>query len=139
MAQRIQDVMTPNPVTMAATSPVTEAARAMRDQDIGNVIVEQGDSMCGIVTDRDITVRVVAEGQDPDSVKLGDICSKDVTAVSPDDSVEDAVALMRQKAVRRLPVVSGGRPVGMVSLGDLAVDAHGEDALADISAAPPNN
>jgi CBS domain-containing protein len=131
--------MTPNPVTMGADTTVVEAARAMLDKDIGNVIVVDKNQVRGIVTDRDITVRVVAEGKDPNRVTLGEIASGDVAAVSPDDSVDKAVDMMRENAVRRLPVVEGGKPVGMVSIGDLAVQRDGKSALADISAAPPNN
>ena len=139
MAQSVKEVMTPNPVTLPATATVEEAARAMRDRGIGGVVVLEKDKVCGIVTDRDITVRTVAEGQDPKGTKLGQICSKDVTALAPKDSVDKAVKLMREKSVRRLPVVDGGKPVGMVSIGDLAVERDDKSALADISAAPPNN
>ncbi len=111
----------------------------MRDQDIGDVIVlDDGDQLCGIVTDRDIAVRVVAEGRNPQEVKVGQICSRDLTTVSPNDDVGAAVKLMSQKAIRRVPVVDKGRPVGIVSIGDLAVDRDPDSALADISSAKPN-
>jgi CBS domain-containing protein len=139
MAHTIRDVMTHDPITMTADSPVTEAAMAMRESDIGDVIVlDQTDQVCGMVTDRDITIRVVAEGRDPSKTKLGEICSRDLAAVTPDDSVGDAVKLMSEKAIRRLPVIDGGRPIGIVSIGDLAVERDPDSALADISAAPPN-
>lgn len=138
MAQTIQDVMTPEPVTLDAKTPTVEAARVMRDRDIGNVIVLEGGTVSGIVTDRDIVIRAVAEGQDPSTITLGDIASRDVTTLSPSDSVEDAVRVMRDKAVRRLPVVEGDRPVGIVSIGDLAIERDSDSTLADISASPPN-
>ena len=139
MAQSIRDVMTADPVTIADSSSVLEAAQAMRDADIGDVIVlDDGGQVCGIVTDRDIAVRLVAEGRDPSATKLQEICSRDVAAVSPSDSVGDAVKLMRAKAVRRAPVIQGGEVVGIVSIGDLAVSRDPDSALADISAAPPN-
>ena len=138
MPQRIHDVMTPNPVSLPGTASVREAARAMRDQDIGDVIVVENNQICGIVTDRDIVVRTVAETRDPAATTLADICSYALTTVSPDDSIEQAVRLMREKAIRRLPVVAGGRAVGIVSLGDLAVARDPDSALGDISAAPPN-
>ncbi len=138
MAETIRDVMTQSPRTFEARTPVREAAQAMRQDDIGNVIVLDGDEVKGIVTDRDITIRVVAEGQDPGTCTLGDICSDDLVTVSPDDSIENAVQLMRERSVRRLPVVEGGRPVGIVSIGDLAVERDSDSALADISAAPGN-
>ena len=137
MAQTIQDVMTPDPTILPTTSTLADAARAMRDGDIGDVLVEQNGTLCGIVTDRDIVVRAVAEARDPHDVRLGDICTPQVTALSPGDSVEDAVALMRRQALRRLPVCEQGRAVGIVSLGDLAVERDPGSALADISAAPP--
>jgi CBS domain-containing protein len=138
MAQSIQDVMTPNPTALDASTTVQEAARAMRDQGIGDVIVCEGDTMCGILTDRDIVVRALAEGRDPQSTKIGEICSRDVTTVAPDETVEAAIGMMREKALRRIPVVDGGRAVGIVTIGDLAIERDADSALADISAAPPN-
>jgi CBS domain-containing protein len=138
MAAKIADVMTPRPLTISPDAPVAEAASAMRDADVGDVLVVRGKELLGIITDRDIAVRVVAGGRDPKSTTVGDISSDDVAAVSPDDDVDRAVSLMRDKALRRLPVVEGGQPVGIVSIGDLAVERDGTSALADISAAPPN-
>jgi CBS domain-containing protein len=139
MAQTIGEVMTRDPVTLPADSPVRDAAVAMRDADIGDVIVlEEGDRICGIVTDRDIALRVIGEGREP-TTKLGEICTRDVNAVSPDTSVGEAVRLMSKEAIRRLPVVEGGRPVGIVSLGDLAMEQDPDSALADISAAEPDS
>jgi CBS domain-containing protein len=136
----IRDVMTPDPRTFPQTAPVVEAARVMREADIGDVIVlDDGDEICGIVTDRDIVVRTVAEGQDPSQARLGDICTRDPATLSPEDSVGDAVRLMTDKAIRRLPIVESGKPVGIVSLGDLAVSHDPESGLADISAAPAND
>jgi CBS domain-containing protein len=136
----IKEVMKSDPVTIEAAAPVSEAAKAMRDADIGDVIVlDDADQVCGILTDRDIAVRLVAEGRDPTQTKLGEVCSGEVFALKPDDSVSDAVRLMSEKAVRRLPVLDGGKAVGIVSLGDLAETQDPESALADISAAPPNN
>jgi CBS domain-containing protein len=138
MAQSIRDVMTPDPVTVRATSSLQDAAGAMRDANIGDVIVLQDDQICGILTDRDIVVRAVAEGREPATTKVADICSQELTTVSPTDEVEEAVRLMREKAIRRLPVVEGGKPVGIVSIGDLAVERDPHSALGRISAAPPN-
>jgi CBS domain-containing protein len=139
MAQKIRDVMTPDPTALPITTTIGDAARAMREKDIGVVIVlDDHNSMCGIVTDRDIVVRAVADDRQPSEVRLGDICSRDLTALGPDDAVEDAVRTMRENALRRLPVVDNGRPVGIVTLGDLAMARDPESALAGISAAPPN-
>src|SRR5215207_6264688 len=131
-------VMTKEPVVLESDSPLTDAARMMRDSDIGDVILIEGGSVCGIVTDRDIVVRGIASGKDPSTTRLDEICSKDVTTVSSDTPVEEAVRLMRDRAVRRLPVVDGDRPVGVISLGDLAMERDPTSALADISEAPPN-
>lgn len=138
MAAKIRDVMTPNPIALPATSPAIEAARAMRDSDIGDVVVVDGQQICGIVTDRDIVVRAVAEGRDPASTPLMDICSRELTTISPHESVDKAVRLMREKAIRRLPVVEDQRPVGIVSIGDLALERDPKSVLGNISAAPPN-
>jgi CBS domain-containing protein len=131
--------MTTNPVTVDANAPVVDAARAMRDHDIGEVLVTQGDQLCGVITDRDITVRGVADAIDVSTTMTGTLCSRDVTVLSPDDSVEDAVQRMRENAIRRLPIVDGGRPVGVISLGDLAIDQDPGSLLADISAAPADD
>jgi CBS domain-containing protein len=138
MAQTIREVMTANPISIPATSSVADAARTMRDANIGDVIVLDNSRIRGIVTDRDIVVRALAEGRDPFTTKLGDICSQEVTTLSPTDSVDDAVYLMREKAIRRLPVVERGKPVGIVSIGDLAQSLDPHSALGHISEAPPN-
>ncbi|MDQ3963535.1 MAG: CBS domain-containing protein [Actinomycetota bacterium] len=137
MGQTLKEVMTHDPVSLSASAPVTEAAQAMRDSDIGDVIVlDDGNQICGIVTDRDIAVQVVADNRDAATTKLGEICSREVATLAPESSIGEAVKLMSERAIRRIPVVDGGRPVGIVSLGDLAVTRDPESALADISAAP---
>ena len=138
MAQRIKEVMTPDPVTVEANAPIAEAAKAMRESDIGTVIVLDGGKVSGLVTDRDIVVRGIAEGADPRSTPVRKVCSSNPLTLSPSDDVDKAVKVMREKSVRRLPVVEGSRPVGIVSIGDLAMDKDPKSALADISAAPPN-
>ena len=139
MSQKVRDVMTAHPVALADHASVVEASRAMRDGDFGSVIVtnSEGD-VCGVVTDRDITIRVVAEGVDPGSVRLADICDGGVTTVGPDESIDTVAGIMRDKAIRRVPVMEGGRLVGVVSLGDLAKKMDEGRALAEISSAPPN-
>jgi CBS domain-containing protein len=139
MSQMVREVMTSNLVQLASSAPLAEAARRMRDADIGDVIVTEDGTMCGVVTDRDIVVRAIAEGKDPQSATLGEICSHEVVTVSADDPVDRAIELMRERAVRRLPVVDGGSPVGIVSIGDLAIERDSDSALADISAASGNN
>jgi|ERR1700704_578026 CBS domain-containing protein len=134
-------MMTPRPVALEADASAVEAARTMRDGDFGFVIVvkEPDGPVCGVVTDRDITVRVVAEGVDPRSVRLADICEGDVLTVAPDEPLDKVAELMRKKAIRRVPVVEGGRLVGVISIGDLAKEMDEGKALADISSAPPNH
>jgi CBS domain-containing protein len=138
MVQKVSEVMTSDPVTLTRDASIAEAARLMRDRGIGDVIVIDGDAAEGIVTDRDIVVRAVAEGSDPNGTRLGQVVSGDLMSVAPDDPVERAIQLMRDKAIRRLPVVEDGRPVGIVSIGDLAVQRDADSVLADISEEPPN-
>jgi CBS domain-containing protein len=130
MATKVRDIMSPAPVSMAATEPVSAAARAMKEHGIGTVLVVADGRLCGLVTDRDITVRVLAENRDPDRTRVGDICSSEPAVLGPDDDVEQAARLVRERAVRRIPVVRDGTPVGVVSIGDLALDKDQESAAA---------
>jgi CBS domain-containing protein len=111
----------------------------MRDRDIGDILVMEGERLQGIVTDRDIVVRCVADRGDISSATLADACSPELVAVSPDTEIREAARIMADRAVRRLPVVENGRPVGMVSLGDLAIEQDPQSALGGISAARPND
>jgi CBS domain-containing protein len=138
MAQSIREVMTKDPQTLSQDASVVEAAKLMDQHDIGNIIVTRDSQIWGILTDRDIVVRAIAEGRDPAKTKIGDISSEELTTLSPDETVDRAVELMREKAIRRLPVVEGETPVGIVSLGDLAEEKDPRSALADISKAAPN-
>ena len=137
MTMTVEQGMTPSPIALSAQATVREAAQQMRDASIGDVLVTDGDRLCGIVTDRDIVLRAVAEGRDSDSTALGDICSHDVVSVEPDRPADEAVRLMREHDVRRLAVVDNGQPVGIVTLGDLAEERDPDSALGDISAAAP--
>jgi CBS domain-containing protein len=138
MVQQIRELMALNPVSMPVTASVQEAARVMRDHDIGDVIVIEHDQVCGMVTDRDIAVRLVAEAQNPAATTLATICSHSLLTVTPTDSIEEAMRLMRLHAIRRLPVVEAGKAVGIVSLGDLAVERDPKSVLGKISDAPPD-
>jgi CBS domain-containing protein len=138
MAQYLREIMTQKPVTVQVTDTVVAAARSMRDGNIGDVVVVDNDQIQGILTDRDIVVRALAEGRDPARTTVGEICSRELTTLSPNDAIGDAEKTMRDRAIRRLPVVEGGRPVGIVSLGDLAVEKSPDSTLGGISAAPPN-
>jgi CBS domain-containing protein len=130
--------MTPDPVTLPAETTLADAARYMRDNEIGDVLVTEKGKVCGVATDRDIVVRAVADGLDPDSATLGNIATRNVISLTPSDSTDDAVRVMREHAIRRVPVIEKGTPVGIISLGDLALDRDPDSALADISAAPGN-
>jgi CBS domain-containing protein len=139
MAQRIKEVMTPNPVTLPTSAPLTEAAKAMREADIGDVVViDESGKVFGLLTDRDIVIRALADGKDPGTTAIGDVASKDLVSISSDSAVERAVSLMREKAVRRIVVTDGDEPVGIVSIGDLAIERDSDSALADISRAEPD-
>jgi len=138
MAQTVRDVMSTDLVTCPSSAPLRDAAGYMRDRDIGDVLVVDDGSIRGIVTDRDIVVRCVADGGDVRSAKVGDVCTADLTTVTADATIEEAARLMRDNALRRLPVVDRGMPVGIVTLGDLAVQADPSSALGGISAARPN-
>ena len=135
----VRDVMTSTPRALDTSASVIDAAEIMRDADIGNVVVLENEQLYGILTDRDIVVRVLAEGSDPATVRVGEICSRELTTILSTASVGDAVRLIREKAVRRLPVVEeSGEVVGIVSMGDIAVARDRKSALGEVSAAPPN-
>jgi CBS domain-containing protein len=138
MKDSIRQVMTRNPKAVAQNATIMEAACAMRDNDIGDVVVLDNGRLCGILTDRDIVVRALAAGCDPNRTSVGEICSRALVTLAPDDSTGQAVRVMRERAIRRLPIEEHGRVVGIVTLGDVAVDVDSRSALADISAAPPN-
>ena len=131
----IRDVMTPNPRTISPDESIQNAARIMRDLDTGVVPVVENGRPVGMVTDRDIVVRAVADGQLNRPVR--DIVSGGVVSASPEMSTREAAELMSEHQVRRLPVVENERLVGIVSIGDLAVkegkDKRVGDALQDIS------
>jgi CBS domain-containing protein len=116
----IRDVMTPNPRTLSPEDSIQNAARIMRDEDTGAVPVVENGRPIGLVTDRDIVVRAVADGGQLDR-PVRDIATTNLVAVTPEMSTREANELMREHQVRRLPVIEGERLVGMVSLGDLAV------------------
>lgn len=140
MPQKIREIMTPNPVVMNVNDTVGDAARMMRDRDIGCLlVVDASDRLCGLVTDRDLVVRGLADGKDPRGRKLQEVCSEAITELTPDDTVDNAIKLMAKKHIRRIPIMEGTRPVGVLSLGDLAVERDPDSVLSSISNAVPNN
>jgi CBS domain-containing protein len=140
MDATVRDVMTPGAIGVRYDQTIGEAAQTMRDWGIGAVLVVNGQSLYGLVTDRDLVVRAVAESRGPDEA-VGPLCSRDVIGVDADDDAAQAARLMREHGVRRLPVLSAGQVVGMVSLGDLAIHEDADpltptaSALAEISRA----
>jgi CBS domain-containing protein len=110
----------------------------MRDDGIGAVLVADDGQLKGLVTDRDIVVRAVADGRDPGTTPVAEACSPELVTVAPDDDADTAVRRMREHGVRRIPVVEDGRAVGLLSLGDMAIERDERSALADISAQAPN-
>ena len=138
MADTIRDVMSGDPKTVEASATVEEAAKIMAEADIGNVLIVENGEVQGIITDRDIVVRVIAKGNGADA-SVREAATTDVETLGPDDSIDDAIKKMEQADVRRLPVVEDGKPAGVVSLGDLAKAKDQDSALADISSASPNN
>ena len=139
MADTVRDVMAESPWKVEPSDSVEDAARRMRDEDVGALLVVEDEELKGIVTDRDIVVKAVAEGDKPGKAKVEDVCTSDTTTIEADASIDDAIKAMREADVRRLPVVEDGKPIGIVSLGDLAIERDKDSALADISAAAPNN
>ncbi|NVI88703.1 CBS domain-containing protein [Actinomadura sp. BRA 177] len=138
MATKIREIMTGSPTSVSPELDIVTVARAMRDEDIGAVLVAEGDDLKGVVTDRDLVIRGLAAGGDPAQSKIGGIASSVTATVGPDDTLDKAAQIMRERSVRRLPVMEDGRPVGIVSIGDLAMEKDSQSALADISAARGN-
>jgi CBS domain-containing protein len=135
---RLREIMTPDPVTVDRETSLAEAARLMRDRGIGDVVVTSNGAIVGIVTDRDIVVRAIAADVDAVTTTVASVCSPEVRTLEADDSIVHAVELMREHDVRRIPIVDGGELVGIVALGDLAVEKDPDSVLGDISEAPPS-
>ena len=139
MARSIREIMTADPRTVETGATVAEAAREMRDGDVGSVVVVENGAVAGILTDRDIAVRVVAQGLDPDATRVSEAATMRPVTLTVDQSVDDAIRLVREQNVRRIIVLQEGRPAGIVSLGDLAIERDTDSALADIASEPANN
>jgi CBS domain-containing protein len=121
VSAKVRDVMTPGPIGVDYGQSIADAARAMRDWGVGAVLVVRDQALYGLVTDRDLVIRGVAESVGPDE-PVGPLSSGDLIGVDADDDTAIAVRLMRERAVRRLPVIDDGQVVGVVSLGDLALE-----------------
>jgi CBS domain-containing protein len=121
MANSVRDAMTEDPRSIGKSVSVVEAARLMREQDIGSLPITDDEKLVGMITDRDITMRVVAEAADPKVTVVEDVFSRDLISVEPDNDLEEALRLMARHQVRRLPVVENGRLVGIVAEADIAL------------------
>ena len=137
-SQRVRDVMTTMPIQVRPATSVGEVARLMREQDVGAALIVDDDGVLGIVTDRDLVVRVLANGRGP-TMKVGAAATGLPCCAGPAEELDAVIAMMRANAVRRIPVIENGRAVGIVSLGDLAEERDRHSLLGDISAADPNN
>ncbi len=132
----IRDLMTSSPATAEPSSTVADVARTMANEDVGPVPIVDGGRLVGLVTDRDLVIRVIAEGRDPNSTTIGEIASADLTTVTPDSDLQEALDLMSASQVRRLPVVENGQLVGIVAQADVARAADEErtgEVVQDIS------
>lgn len=134
----VRDLMTTDPTSVSPGATLDQIAAQMRDADTGFIPIVEDGRLVGAVTDRDIVVRAVADGKAPQDCRAEDVATTGLTSVSPDDDATDAAKQMRQADVRRLAVVEEDRLVGVISIGDLAIEKDEDSALADISAAAPD-
>lgn len=137
--RKINEIMSHDPRMIDARSSIMDAAREMRDGDIGALVVMQDGNIHGLLTDRDIVIRALAEGRDMNSMMCSEICSTNLQTMTPDQTLADAAGMMRDNNIRRIVIEQDGRPAGMLSIGDLAVERDPESALAEISASAPNS
>jgi CBS domain-containing protein len=144
-SRRVRDIMTADPACVRESDDIVEAARIMKSEDAGVVPIVDGDRrLVGIITDRDIVVRLVAEGRNLLNCKVSEAMTKHIQSVRVDASVDDVMGIMRSANVRRVPVCDqNDRIVGIVSMGDLAIETNEKtkvgDVVQDISEARPNN
>ncbi len=136
MAKSVRDVMTPSVRTVSPSQSLVEAAELMKGEDVGSVPVVEEGRLTGIVTDRDIVTRAVAERRDPQTVKVSEVASRELVTVEPEQDLDEALALMADHQVRRLPVVEAGQLVGMLAQADVALEAKEKkvgEAVEEIS------
>ena len=126
MAKSVRDAMTEDPRSIGASASVVEAARLMREEHIGSLPITDDQQLVGMITDRDIATRVVAEATDPKKTSVGDVYSRDLISVEPDEDLDEALQLMARHQVRRLPVVEEGKLVGIVAQADIALKENGK-------------
>ncbi len=133
----VRDHMTADPVYLESSATIRDAARAMRDHNFGSVPVVEGGALVGMLTDRDIVIRAVADGAGAES-PISAVMSGDVVTVGVDDDLEEVRRTLSSHALRRVPVVDGESLVGILALGDLAEGGEDEKVLKDISEAAPD-
>jgi CBS domain-containing protein len=127
MGQTVRDAMTNDPRSVEASTPIVEAARLMKQEDVGVIPIVEGDRLQGVITDRDIVIRIVAEGKDAQSATVGEAASQNVVTIDPQQELDEALRLMAQHQVRRLPVVEeDGKLVGILATADVAQHADEE-------------
>ncbi|MEW1871688.1 CBS domain-containing protein [Streptomyces caelestis] len=137
MVRQVREVMTDQPLGVGPGTTVQQVATVMRDENIRAVLVLEGSRLRGLVTDRDLTVRILADGGDVTGRTVAEACGSELVTVAPDDDVDRAVHLMRSKELRRLPVVDDGQPVGIIALGDLVAERDPASAPGRTGAADP--
>jgi CBS domain-containing protein len=137
MAKSVRDLMTPNPTTVQPSTPIIEAARIMKEEDVGSLPIVDSERLAGMITDRDIVLRGVAEAMDAQTATVGEIASKELVTIDPQQTLDEAASLMAQYQVRRLPVCEeDGRLVGIVAQADIAragVDTKTGEVVEQIS------
>jgi CBS domain-containing protein len=136
VTRKLRDIMSPAPACLAPTATVLAAAQAIRARGVGTVLVVADGQLSGLVTDRDIAVKVLAENRDPGTTLIGEICSREASWLGPDDDVDQAVWLARQRVMRRIPVLQDGVAVGVVAVGDLAWPEHAATRSGALAAVP---
>jgi CBS domain-containing protein len=136
MAKKIKESMSSNPCSIDADKSLAYAAKMMKDEDVGLAPIVEGDRLVGTVTDRDIAIRAVAEGKDPETTNVMEIATKEVVTVEPGQGLDEALLRMAEHQVRRVPVVADGRLVGVVAQADVAQDASSEQTGRSSSASP---
>ena len=130
MARTVREIMTPNPKTASPDTPISEVAQMMKDEDVGSIPVVEDGRLVGIVTDRDLTIQALAERR-PHDAPVRDFMTARPETATPDTTIHSAAQIMQDHQIRRLPICEGDRLVGIVSLGDLAVDTESEGLKAE--------
>ena len=132
LGTKVHEVMTDRPRCVTPETPVSEAAQLMKSDDVGSLPILDGEQLAGMVTDRDIVIRAIADGKDPRGMPVREIASREIVTVRADDDLSDALKLMASQQVRRLPVVDDdNRLVGIVAQADIAVAAK-EKAVGEM-------